>query len=136
MKRRIDGGYEILDGKRPLLLTVIKEAAVPRPFKAKRAMAYKGAKSLPELEAMTEANPLVYLDTLRDDYERKNLFIPTLTRDELDVETERCGLGGSPTKVHKVDSVVLGTSDHMRVKPTKDGMRTLVGKLVEDRIFG
>ncbi len=60
----------------------------------------------------------------------------SLTRDELDIDIELCGLDGSPTKVHKVDSVVLGSGDHVRIKPTKEEIRTLVDKLIEDRIFG
>ena len=54
----------------------------------------------------------------------------------MDVETERCGLHGSPTKVHKVESVVLGSSDHVQIEPTKEGLGELIGKLMEDHIFG
>lgn len=136
VSRRIDGGYEILDCALPALFTVIKGAAEPRPFRAKRAMAFKSAKSLPELEAITESNPLVYLDQLKDEYISSGNFIKTFTRDELDTDVDLCGLAGSPTKVHKVESVVLGESDHVQIKATKDGMRTLVRKLKEDRIFG
>lgn len=136
VKRRTGGGYEILECALPALLTVIKGAAEPRPFRAKRAMTYKSARSLPELEAMTEANPLVYIDQLKDEYLASGDFIRTFTRDELDVDIALCGLSGSPTKVHSVESVVLGESQHLQIKPTKDGMRTLVGKLKEDRIFG
>ena len=136
VKRRIEGGYEVLESTLPVIMTVIREAAQPRSFKAKRVMAYKRARSLPELEAMTEANALLYIDILKDGYMSKGLFIPTLTRDELDVNIELCGLDGSPTKVHRVDSVVLGSGDHIKVKPTKENIRKLVDKLIEDRIFG
>ncbi|MCC6636817.1 MAG: electron transfer flavoprotein subunit beta/FixA family protein, partial [Ignavibacteriaceae bacterium] len=82
IRRKIDGGYEIVKAKFPFLLTVLKDAAEPRPFSAKRVMAYKGAKSLMDLEKLTEGNSLLYSDTLRHEYEEKNLFIPTLTMDE------------------------------------------------------
>ena len=136
IKRKIDGGFEILKGKTPLLITVIKDAAIPRPFKAKRAMAYKNAKTLMELEAMAEENSLLVSDQLKDEYIAKNLFITTLTTDDLDVDVERCGLHGSPTKVHKVESVVLGASDHMQIEPTKEGLEELIGNLMDDHIFG
>lgn len=136
IRRRIDGGYEIVETQLPALITVMKDAAVPRPFQAKRVMAFKRARSLPELEAMTEANPLLYIDILKDGYISKGLFIPTITRDEIEVDIERCGLSGSPTKVHSVESVVLAGGDHVKIKPSKDGMRALVNKLTEDRIFG
>ena len=119
IKRKIDGGYEILEAPFPLLLTVIKDAATPRPFKARRVMAYKNARTLMELEKMVEENSLLYIDDLSQEYEQKNLFIPTLTMDDLDVEQERCGLHGSPTKVYKVESVVLGGGDHIRIEPNQ-----------------
>ena len=136
IKRKIDGGYEIVKGKAPLLLTVIKDAAIPRPFRAKRAMAFKNAKTLMELEALAEENSLLVTEQLKEEYISKELFIQTLTADDLDVEIERCGLHGSPTKVHKVESVVLGSSDHVQVEPTKEGLGELIGKLMEDHIFG
>jgi electron transfer flavoprotein beta subunit len=136
VRRRIDNGYEILECKLPLLITVIKEAADPRSFRAKRVMAFKNAKSLLELENMTEANSLLYIDDLKEEYISKGLFIPTLTIDELNVDPARCGMGGSPTKVLKVESVVLGSGIHQNIEPTKEGLSLLINKLMEDRIFG
>ena len=136
IQRKIDGGHEVLVGTLPLLITVVKDAAVPRPFKARRVMAYKNAHTLLELEKMTEGNSLLYIDQLKEEYVSKDLFIPTLTTDDLDVDVERCGLHGSPTKVHKIESVVLGSSEHEKIGATKEGMQTLVEKLMEDHIFG
>ncbi len=136
VKRKVDNGFEVLEGTLPLLLTVVKDAATPRPFRAKRVMAYKNAHTLLELEKMTEGNSLLYMDQLKEEYVSKGLFIPTLTADDLDVDLNRCGLGGSPTKVHKIESVVLGGSAHETIPPTKDGMYALIDKLMEDHIFG
>lgn len=136
VKRKVDNGFEILEGTLPLLVTVIKDAAIPRPFSAKRAMAYKNARSLLELEKMTDANSLLYIDQLKEEYIAKGLFIPTFTADDLDVEPDRCGLSGSPTKVHKIDSVILGGSAHETIPATQDGMYALIDKLMEDHIFG
>ncbi len=136
VKRKIEGGYEILESPFPLLMTVIKDAATPRPFRAKRVMAYKNTRTLMELEKMVEGNSLLYIDDLREEYEQKALFIPTLTMDELNVLQERCGLRGSPTKVYKVDSVVLGGGEHIKIEPTKEGMDDLVTNLMDDHILG
>ncbi len=136
VKRKIDKGFEVLEGTLPLLITVIKDAAVPRPFRAKRVMAYKNAHTLLELEKMAEANSLLYADQLKEEYVSKGLFIPTFTADDLDVDLKRCGLGGSPTKVHKIESVVLGASEHETIPANKDGMYALIDKLMEDHIFG
>jgi electron transfer flavoprotein beta subunit len=136
VQRRIDGGHELLRAKLPILMTVIKDAAEPRPFKAKRIMAYKNARSLMELEKMTEGNSLLYIDDLLHEYEEKNLFIPTLTMDDLQLDVTRCGLSGSPTKVHKIDSVVLAAGEHESFTPDSDGLGALIDKLAEDHIFG
>jgi electron transfer flavoprotein beta subunit len=136
IRRRIDGGHEILECPLPLLITVIKDAAIPRSFRAKRVMAYKNARSLAELEKMVEGNSLLYIDDLKEEYMSRSLFIETLTMDELPVEPERCGLHGSPTKVFKVESVVLAGGEHIKLDPTKEGVETLVEKLIDDHIIG
>ncbi len=136
IRRKIDGGFEVVRAKLPVLLTVLKDAAEARPFSAKRVMAYKGAKSLMDLEKMTEGNSLLYTDKLQHEYEERGLFIPTLTMDELGLDPDRCGIKGSPTKVHKVDSVVLAGGNHIKVEPTREGLEKLVDQLLADHIFG
>ncbi len=135
-RRRFDHGYEIVRSQLPVLITVIKEAAEPRPFKATRLMTYKSAKSLMELEKMVEGNSLLSLEDLRHEYEERGLFIPTLTMDELKLDEARCGHSGSPTKVFKVESVVLAGGEHEKFEPTREGLDRLITKLMEDRIFG
>lgn len=136
IRRRIDGGHEILECPLPVLITVIKDAAIPRPFRAKRVMAYKNARSLVELEKMVEGNSLLYLEDLKEEYISRSLFIETLTMDELRIEQARCGLNGSPTKVFKIESVILGGGEHIKIEPTNEGMGILVEKLMDDHIFG
>ncbi len=136
VKRKIDGGFEILEAALPVLLTVLKDAAFPRPYKAKRIMAYKNAKTLMELEKITEGNSLLYIDQLKDEYQTKKLYIQTLTMDDLKLEEERCGVHGSPTKVHKIESVVLAGGNHEMIEPNKNGVSYLIDKLLEDHILG
>ena len=136
IRKKIDGGYEILESKLPVLITVLKDSCFPRPFKAKRIMAYKNAKTLMELEKLTEGNSLLYIDQLKEEYISKNLYIRTLTMDDLKLDAERCGVHGSPTKVHKVESVVLAGGNHETVEPTKIGIENLIEKLLEDHILG
>jgi len=135
-RRKIDGGYEIVDCTLPVLVTVIKDAAEPRPFSAKRIMSHKGAKTLLELEKLVEGNSLLYIDKLTYEYEQRSLFIPTLTADDLHVDAERAGVKGSPTKVHAIESVVLGGGAPLRIENTTAGMNTLIDRLLEDRILG
>jgi electron transfer flavoprotein beta subunit len=136
VRKRIDGGYEILKSTLPVLLTVVKDAAEPRPFRAKRVMAYKNAKSLVDLEKMADENSLLYIDKLVDEYRSQSLYIPTLTTEDLDVDPERCGLKGSPTRVYKVESVVLAGGEVCRYQPAKEALGELIDELVADHILG
>ncbi len=136
VRRKIEGGFEILESALPVLITVLKDASFPRPFKAKRIMAYKNAKTLMELEKITEGNSLVYIDQLKEEYISKGLYIRTLTMDDLQLDPKRCGVHGSPTKVHKVESVVLAGGNHQIIEPTKTGVGYLIDKLMEDHILG
>jgi electron transfer flavoprotein beta subunit len=136
VRRHIDGGYEVLKSQLPVLITVIKDAVPPRPYSAKRLMACKNAKTLFELEKMAEENSLLYLDKLTEEFRTKNLFIETYTADDLKVDAERCGLKGSPTRVHKIESVVLAGRDRENIPPTRDGLAKLVDVLYQDHILG
>lgn len=136
VRRHIDGGYEVLQTTLPALITVIKGAADPRPYSAKRVMACKSAKTLTELEKMAEENSLLYVDKLTEEFRAKNLFIETYTADDLQAEPERCGLKGSPTRVQKIESVVLAGRDRENVPPTRDGLSKLVDSLYQDHILG
>ncbi len=134
VKRRIDGGYEILESSLPLLITVLKEAATPRPFKARRLMALKRARTRIELEK--EASSPEELEGLVAEYTRKGLYIPTWNREDLGIELERCGIEGSPTKVHKVESIVLSREGHQQIPPTSEGIGNLLDSLIEEHFFG
>jgi electron transfer flavoprotein beta subunit len=136
VKRKIDGGFEVLRARLPVLVTVVGEAAAPRPYSAKRVMQYKNARTLMELEKLADDNSLLYSDRLAHEAKGRNLFIQTFTTDDLDVEPERCGIKGSPTKVHKIESVVLAGTDHTRIEPTKDGLGRLIDALARDHLFG
>jgi len=136
VRRKIEGGYEILETTLPVLLTVLKDAATPRPFSAKRTMACKGAKSLLELEKMVEGNSLLYIDKLVHEYRGRSLFIPTLTADDLEIDIARCGIKGSPTKVYKVESVVLAGSSPAKIDNTAAGISSLIDNLLGDKILG
>jgi electron transfer flavoprotein beta subunit len=137
VRRRIDDGCETLESTLPLLITVVQEAATPRPFKAKSLMALKKARARTELEAMSEASAAAEeLDKLVATYTSKGLYIQTLDCDDLGVEVERCGIQGSPTKVYKVESVVLSGAGHEQFPPTSEGIGDLLDSLIGEHFFG
>jgi electron transfer flavoprotein beta subunit len=137
VERRIDGGCETLESSMPLLLTVLNEAATPRPFKARSLMALKKARARTELQAALGASASAEdLDALVVTYRDKGLYIQTLSCDDLGVEPERCGIEGSPTKVFKVESVVLSGGGHEQFQPTSEGVGELLDSLIEEHFFG
>ncbi|MAT57039.1 MAG: electron transfer flavoprotein subunit beta [Ignavibacteriae bacterium] len=137
IRRAIDGGFEILEGKLPLLITVVKGANQPRPFSSKRVMIYKNAKTLLDLQKLCDENSLLYLDELLFEYKNKNMYISTITADDLkELDTSRLGLHGSPTKVHKVESVVLSGGEFSKIDPSRDGISKLIDELLNDHILG
>jgi electron transfer flavoprotein beta subunit len=48
----------------------------------------------------------------------------------------QCGLSGSPTKVKKIDSVVLTAADIRYIEPTEAGVTELIHGLIADHTFG
>jgi len=137
IKRKIDGGQEIVDATLPVLLTVVKGAQEPRPFSAKKIMIYKNAKTLLDLEKMANENSLLNLDELIREHKDKKLYIETLSTSDLsNIDESRIGLNGSPTKVHNVESVVLSGGEAVKIEPTKEGIGFLIDELLNDHILG
>jgi electron transfer flavoprotein beta subunit len=135
-RRKIDGGYERVRAKLPVLMTVMGDAAVPRPFNAKLIMQKKRARSQFELERMSEDNPFYYFYNDLHGLEEKGLLIPTWTVEDIEAEEEKCGLKGSPTQVYKVENVVLASPERKRYEPTKADLEKLIDELMGDHIFG
>ncbi len=129
-QRSIEGGYEIVQTKLPVLLTLTAEANVPRPPSAKRVMAYKRAMTPLEMEnpgeeylcgdGACEYRPLIKLWTAQD----------------IGANPAQCGLAGSPTKVKEIESVVLGARELKRIEGSREGIEGLVRELVAEHIIG
>jgi len=66
---------------------------------------------------------------------KRKSFIPTFTMDELKLDVERCGVKGSPTKVYKIESVVLAGGNHLKIENTKLGIGNLIEQLMADHIL-
>jgi electron transfer flavoprotein beta subunit len=136
-RRAIKNGYEILESPLPVLLTVIKDAVTPRPFDVKRLCTYKRSVSKFEIEAMAdESHDLLWVDELLEKAKAENLYIETWNIEDIGADVSMCGLAGSPTKVHKVENVVLSGSEYKNVPATAEGMNEMIGELMQDHIFG
>lgn len=130
VERSIEGGYEVIKTKLPVLLTVTGEANTPRPASAKKVMAYKYAMTPAEFQNMDEE----YLNAnmIGDSH----VVIKLWGGANIDANPEQCGLAGSPTKVKEIESVILGARDFKKIESTKDGLESLVKELMTEHILG
>ena len=137
-RRSIEGGYETLEAPLPALLTVV-DVNEPRPPASRKIMKFKKAKTHSELQAFHgNAN---YMDAgqLVDEENRlrdKNLWIHEWNAAKIKADIERIGLKGSPTKVKKIQSVILTASNVVSIDPTDQGIRKLIHELIEDHTLG
>jgi electron transfer flavoprotein beta subunit len=69
-------------------------------------------------------------------FRERGLLIKAWSAKDIKADPGSIGLAGSPTKVKKVQSVVLTASENKRIEPTPDGIQTLFKELIEDRTFG
>jgi electron transfer flavoprotein beta subunit len=129
-------GMETVKCPLPCLLTVVGSANQPRPPSARRMLTCKLAATVLEYPTLLERWPEFETEEVLDRYlvEREQK-IPLWTAADIGADEEKLGLGGSPTKVLKVDSVVLETADSTEVEATLDGVSALVRDLVQDYIL-
>lgn len=129
VRRTVESGFEILRSGLPVLLTITSDANEPRPPSAKRAMAYKriGRQACQGDfdEAYIQPGVCGPLD-----------FIREWNADSIGADPQRCGLSGSPTKVKKVQNVVLTASDSRKVPNTDADIAKLIHDLIEENILG
>jgi electron transfer flavoprotein beta subunit len=130
VERSIEGGYEVVRSKLPVLLTITNEANTPRPPSAKKLLAYKHAMTPMELENLDEA----YINN--NEISDSHAVIKLWDHKEIGASPEQCGLPGSPTKVKQIESVVLGAQDFKKIENTKPGLESLIGELMKEHILG
>jgi electron transfer flavoprotein beta subunit len=144
LRRNVGRGWEIVEAKLPVLITVIDTANKPRPPAARRVMRYKRARVEAELAgevkaAKPEASDEVIQAETRAKAEalrQAGLLIEQWNLDDIHADLSRCGLAGSPTKVFKIQAIVLTKSGYTEIAPTEDGANQLIHELVVDRTLG
>ena len=128
IKRNIGNGWETVRVKLPCLVTVVETANSPRPWAAKKMMRHKHKRVPAEL---TDVTP-----ELLDGLSRQGKLLEQWDLDRIDADFDRCGLAGSPTKVFRIQSVVLKKEGFTKIEPTDDGVEQLIRELVADRTLG
>ncbi len=67
---------------------------------------------------------------------QQGLIIEQWNLDDIHADLQRCGLAGSPTKVFRVQSIVLTKQGFTKIAPTEEGVRQLIHELIVDRTLG
>lgn len=129
IKRRLERGIEVVKSSLPALITVHSSAPECRPRNAKLLMRFKHARTLTELQ-----------EEVRDYTElfdkRPYLQIDEWTVADLDANVEFLGLSGSPTKVKKIENVVLQQKETKLLTDSDTDVESLMKELIDTHIIG
>jgi len=141
-QRNIGNGWQQVRTKLPALLTVTSDANEPRATAAKKMMKYKKAMTPIEVEQkVKDENPAANEESVKElverkcsELEQKGLLIKLWDLDFLEADLNWCGRTGSPTKVHRIQSVVLTAEESKGIEPTDEGIADMIHELIEDKI--
>jgi electron transfer flavoprotein beta subunit len=142
-RRNIGNGWQMVRTKLPVLLTVTGDANEPRVAAAKKMMKYKSARTPSEIEQKVRAeNPEAEQGDIKElaahkcrELEQRGLLIKQWDLDFLKADLSWCGRSGSPTKVHRIQSVVLAAKESKDIKPSEAGISEMIHELIEDKII-
>jgi len=144
VRRNVGNGWEVVEARLPLLLTVLGSANTPRPPSARRVMRYKRARTEPEVgKEVAEAMPKASEQKREEEWARRlealkmnGLVMDQWDLDHVEADLQWCGWAGSPTKVHRVQSIVLTKEGYTEIPPTEEGVHQLIHELIVDRTLG
>jgi electron transfer flavoprotein beta subunit len=129
VKRRLERGVEVVKCPMPLVITVNSSAPDCRARNAKLIMKYKHARTVSEMQEANEDYLHLYSD-------RPYLNIREWTVQDIEVDMNQLGLTGSPTKVKKVENVVLQAKEAKVVSAADDDINQLMRELIENHTIG
>jgi electron transfer flavoprotein beta subunit len=144
VRRNLGHGFEVVEAELPVLAAVLDTANTPRPQAAKRLMKFKKARCRSEVEqAISRELSEATEDARATEVARRclmlaerGLLIEQWNLDDIGADLTWCGLKGSPTKVHRVQSIVLAGGAYREYPPTDEGVGRLVRELIEDHTIG
>ncbi len=143
-RRSTGTGWERVECPLPCLLTVTDQAPEPRPASARRLMAVKRARSRAELAmevaaAMPDAAPearAAQVEARAAALQARGLLITQWTLDDIKADLAWCGRDGSPTKVKRIQSVVLKGTAFRKVEANEAEIAAMVHELIADHTIG
>ena len=105
IRRRLERGVETVSATMPVLVTVTSAATDCRFPNAHRLL--------------RQANDEVRM----------------VNADSIDADMDRLGLKGSPTKVKKIENVVLAHKESVVLEPTEEALNELTASLIKEHIL-
>jgi electron transfer flavoprotein beta subunit len=136
-ERALDSGSEIVRCTLPVLLTVVGSANTPRPANVRRQMERKLAAVPSEYAAIRTEWPDFESDEALDAYlTTRDLKITVWSAEDIGATEGSIGLAGSPTQVHKVNFVVLESTESKTISPTAEAIKAMIAELVHEYIVG
>ena len=142
-RRNIGNGFQQVKAALPVLLTVTSDANEPRVAAAKKMMRYKNALTPIEVEQKIKAeNPDAADTEIKELAEHKcgkliekGLLMKQWDLDAVEADLTRCGMSGSPTKVHRIQSVVLAAKETKQIEPTETAISNMIHELINDKVI-
>ena len=128
IRRRIDGGVEVVEAPTPILITVNGTAAPCRPCNARLVMKYKHATAV-----MERGKDDKYAELYE---QRPYLTLTQWTVADVEGDPAQCGLSGSPTKVKTVKNIVFQTKETTTIGSSDEEIKGLMESLIADKIIG
>jgi electron transfer flavoprotein beta subunit len=143
MRRNIGAGWQQVKTNLPVLMTVTSDANEPRVAAAKKMMKYKNALTPIEVERKIKSeNPKANESEIKEliehkcsELKEKGLLIEHWNLNDIGADMTWCGQSGSPTKVHRIQSVVLAAKESKEIPPTVEGINDMIHELIEDKII-
>ena len=129
IKRRLERGVELVTAPMPLVITVNGSAADCRVRNSKLLMKYKHAKTVSELQNESD-------DYIKLQKERTYLQIKEWNVSDVNADKEALGLSGSPTKVKKIENIVLQAKESKKLTSDDKDIDYLIKELVENHTIG
>ena len=129
VKRRLEHGIEVVEASFPILITVNSSAPHCRPRHAKRLMRYKHTSTMSEHQDNSE-------DYLSTSDGNANHVIEEWGVNDIECDHEQLGLGGSPTKVKKVNNIVFKEKETLKLTDNNEEINVLMKELITSHIIG
>ncbi len=140
-RRNIGNGWQQIRAELPVLLTVTGGANEPRVAAAKKMMKCKKAMTPFEVEQKIRTeNPDASRADIKElvehkcgELEKAGLLIRQWDLDFVQADLSWCGQSGSPTKVHRIQSIVLAAKESKKIESNERGIADMIHELIEDK---